>query len=299
MEYQNLPPKQPTFSTKFYDSGLVSLSSFEIVQTGFKPFKFSTGRDNSYYKGLAYTKIELRPGTKYLHLFNVDLQSTPERKYYSKDKKQFHVRLKQIIQLRKFIDEFLEEFSSIKEDGPYNFKDVILLAGVFGLNARNCNIPVKELKLSQIKKMDERAGIWIEQNLEEAALDANKPDKMFQCFSEYDYLNHVLSNYDEDILLNIALDELDGKHPVTFGDCFNKNRQMIPREKILTPKKSYNSEKCLDYVFQLLPGGNYRNSVKAECKILPFFIDMDEDEEIKEKISQLSSHYGLRLRFEV
>ena len=74
---------------------------------------------------------------------------------------------------------------------------------------------------------------------------------------------------------------------------------MIPREKVLTPKKSYNSEKCLDYIFQLFPGGNYKNSIKPECKILPFFIDMEEEEEIKEKITQLSSHYGIRLKFNI
>ena len=130
-------------------------------------------------------------------------------------------------------------------------------------------------------------------------MNPEKPDKLYYCINEYDFLNQILSNFQQDILLNIVLDEMDNKHPVTFGDCFNKNRQMIPREKVLTPKKSYNSEKCVDYLFQLFPGANYKNSVSPECKILPFFIDMEEEEEIKEKITQLSSHYGIRLKFYV
>ena len=57
MNYVNIPPKQPMFSKKFYDGGLLTLSTYEIQVTGFKPFKSSAGEDAYYHKGLSYSKI--------------------------------------------------------------------------------------------------------------------------------------------------------------------------------------------------------------------------------------------------
>jgi hypothetical protein len=123
------------------------------------------------------------------------MQQTPDKKYYSKDKKLFKARLKQILQLRKHIDDLLAKYSDLEEKGPEKFSDIILLTGNFGVNARNCSIPVKELNLKHLDKIDDRASQWIESNLEDEALNATKPDKLFQCFSEYDFLNQVLSNW--------------------------------------------------------------------------------------------------------
>lgn len=59
MEYANLPPKQPLFSKKFYDSGLLTLSALEILETEFIPFKNSAGEDSYYFKGVSYSKIRV------------------------------------------------------------------------------------------------------------------------------------------------------------------------------------------------------------------------------------------------
>lgn len=110
------------------------------------------------------------------------------------------------------------------EKGPDEFSDVIVISGNFGLNARSCYIPVTEINLKALEKLDPRVTEWITQTQEQVPMNPDKPDKLYFCINEYDFLNQIISNFQQDILLNIVLDEMDNKHPVTFGDCFNKNR---------------------------------------------------------------------------
>lgn len=53
-------PKPPFFSKFFIDSGLLTLSKYEIVVKKFLPFKYKSGIDGIAFKGCLYSKIKIR-----------------------------------------------------------------------------------------------------------------------------------------------------------------------------------------------------------------------------------------------
>lgn len=285
-KYVAIPKRHPVMSTFTRGSGLLTLSKFKILNSGFMRYKDI----KSYaFQGVAYSKIELLNGN-ILHLFNTHLQSTEERKYKSKEKKLYRTRLKQILQMREIIDHFLEENSDYNKSD--SFKDLILITGDFSLNARNCMLPVNDMNLEKLKNVE--INKWIEENKVENPVEED------HCFSEYEFLKFSLSKFNKDRVNDVVFKSMNNVHPVTYGDCFNKNRKTVPRETVLTSKLGRNSEKCLDYIFQIIPGlqeGIEEKDFEFECKILPFFVDMEDEEEIENKVTQLSNHYGIRLKF--
>lgn len=283
-------PKRQPFASKFLrGSGLLTISKYNILSSGFKGYK---ANKSFVYQGMAYSKI-LLPNGKIIHLFNTQLQSTEEKKYKSKDKKLYRTRLKQIVQAREIIEYYLDKESNLKEKGAEEFDEIVIITGNFSLNARNCSLPVKDMAFDKLK--NDKISSWVEDNKTE------NPVQDEGVINEYEFLKFVLSGFGQDRVTNVVYESMDQNHPVTYGDCFNKNRKTVPRETVLTSKIGRNSEKCLDYIFTLVPGekGGLDGKVEYECKVLPFFVDMEDEEEIQNKVTQLSNHYGIRLKFKI
>ena len=286
--HSHIGKSRPLLSNYKMCSGLATVSKFQIVEKGFYKYKSSCGKDARMFKGVTYTRIKLKTG-KFVKIFNTHLQHSPDKEFRTSRRLLYIARINQYAELREFIESCLKKSEIF--DTP---SDIVLICGTMGLNARRCAIPVSEIDL-QSDLEDENAKNWILENLYEAG------SKQIEVFSEYELMLAALAGYDQDRIYDLLFEQNDQKLSVTFGDCYNKNRRMLPREKVLTPKNEQLSEKSIDFLFELKKSrnGKFDKMVDCECKLIPFFVDMEEDEEVKKKVTQLSSHYGIRLKFKI
>ena len=151
--------------------------------------------------------------------------------------------------------------------------------------------------------------------------DPNTGDKVISNLTEYKFMQYVLSDYDNYILVdwhvestkeNVADERQIGQHPVTYADVkIDENGKEVPRETQLTDKDDLGAKMCLDYVFQIIPSVKIQESESTEdfvkipighklngqCKVQPFFIDFEKEGE--GKVIQCSDHYGVELEFEI
>lgn len=278
-QYLSIPPG-PSFISMLggsvVNSGLLTLSKFPIVVTEFHQFSHKAGADALATKGVLYSKIKF-PNHHHLHLFNVHTQATYNREYHwsSKvDHKNFMARLKQIREFRDIIDRCLNAHSRLFKDGPEQFKDIIILAGDFNVNANGNHLP--SLNFSELH--------WVR-------------TKSSEKFREYEYLVGVLSKNGKDKLVDLAFEGM-GKHPITFGDsCLDEAGNLIPKESLFTTKLEQLSHQCLDYIFHLTPCSDITSKPAfsvhpQDCKIKEFFI-------ANQVFSQLSDHYAVECSFVV
>lgn len=289
-KYIAKPKKQPMFSKYKRGSGLLTISKHKILRTGFQPF---TKNLSQFYHGVMYSQIRIsNEEDKIIHIFNTQFQSTEAKKYKSKDKRLFKTRLQQIIQAREIIEHYLGKYSEVFERWQKN--NIILFTGNFSLNARRCYLPVTDMNIGEIDNEKEDIRRWIQENKKENPVVDEEG-----VFSEYEFLKFVLSGYGKDTVKDLVFELMNFDHPVTYGDCFNKNRKTIPRETLLTSKIGRNSEKCLDYFLQIIPRrmNIQEDERKFYCKILPFFVNQEEEKDCE--VTQLSNHYGVRIDLEI
>lgn len=284
LSYTSLPPKPPLLSIQKVNSGLLTLSRFNITKTIFKPYKNFSGVDSIAHKGVLYSKIEI--SDQVLHLFNTHLQasygcvSSRDSKGKYSQKKHYESRLKQMIELRNFVSEVLKNNSRYDTDseklGGIPFEDTILITGDFNTKSSR-NLP-KNLFESSFS--DPRASQWIESQPEEK-------------FIEYEFLVHVLSNFGQDKVVDYLKDSYDGNHPTTaVGGIGNGNKPAPTEEEI--HNCIHSGDAGIDYWFEIKPFGDScaklegREDEGKKCEVRPFFVEHPD-------FDSLSDHYGVEL----
>lgn len=259
------------------NSGLLTISKYPIVHTQFFEFSARAGVDAIALKGVLYSKIKM-PNHHHLHVFNTHTQATYKNDYQPENKSDhmnFLARLKQIQEIRETIDKCLNSHSRLFKDGPANFKDIVLIAGDFNVNAKGKTLPKANfVDLPWVKR------------------------QQGEVFREYEYLIGVLSKDGKDRLVDLALTKY-GKHPVTFADVDHSHEDGVPRprELKLTNPTEHFSQQCLDYIFQLFPCADVESSPlfsldPKDCKVNEFFVKQTH-------FTQLSDHYGIECSFRV
>lgn len=121
--YYARSPNPRLMSSHLIDCGLVIMSKYRIVESDFRPFRFSMLPDSLSYKGVLYAKILINK--KFVHVFTSHLQS----KHPTNDSGRYlayrHVRRSQLIELRNFVDEKLD-----------NKNEAVVIAGDLNVDGR-------------------------------------------------------------------------------------------------------------------------------------------------------------------
>lgn len=167
----------------------------------------------------------------------------------------------------------MKKYSNFEKEGPENFKDYILIAGDFNVDARGHTIPKTfNLKCPVVTQY----------------LKNHDPEKL----TEYQLLMYILSGYEKDAVVDFLKESYGAQHPVTYSDVKIEDGKEVPMETVLTDKDDLKSQQCLDYIFQILPGGIMTNKIKGTCKVRPFYVE-------HESVTQISDHYGVQLSFSI
>lgn len=286
INFRSISPLPPLISVHKINSGLLTISRYNIKKTIFKHFKKCSGIDAVAYKGVLYSQIELP--NQILHLFNTHLQATygpvmsKNKKGVYRMKKHFRSRLNQIIELRRAITHILEANSNYRQDldkmeDKEGFTDSILVTGDFNSKSSR-NLP----KFFFEKMMDKRAQKWINSHSKEE-------------FNEFDYLVHILSNYGQDSITDF-MKESYGAHPLTgSGFLGSGNRKPIPEEEL--DYFLVHSGSAIDFWFEIKPHGKSKSGLKPRlenrksCVVRPFFL-------LHKNFDKLSDHHGVELNME-
>ena len=282
--YCSLPAKAPLFSIHKVNSGLLNLSRYKISKTIFKPYKACSGIDAIAYKGVLYSKIIIQD--QVLHLFNTHLQASygsvldKNKKGKYKQKRHFESRLRQIIELRKFItDTLIEEsiYSDIyQEMNGIPMRDKILVTGDFNSEFARM-LPKFFEKIHNQKARD--------------FINNYEGDK----FDEYEFLVYVLSNYGDDEVIDHLADSYGYKHPHTATGVLREgNREPITGKRLENHLRRRSN--AIDFWFEIKPHKEsqtrlYANDKKC-CFVRPFFVNHP-------KVDKLSDHYGVELTFNI
>ena len=380
-------PNPPFLSSFFIDSGLLTISKYEIVVKKFLPYKYKAGVDGAAFKGCIYCKVKIREDT-FLHLFNTHTQASYSTEYTKDQHDHFQARLNQILLCQEFINDCLERHSDLPTfreaflsnpektekwkdyviiagdmnvDGngkpiPFNFRLHNLNAAIFvGIHKNFCGVNLsKSMKMTSAedtadlvipnynydengseteRKITENQDTQIEDLVENSPLDNflkldpklqnmlkfNKQvdpdtgDQIISNLTEYKFMQYVLSDFDESILVDFHVlnenqipdERNDCRHPITYGDVkIDENGKEMPRETQLTNKEDLAAKMCLDYVLQFIPCVNVQgkkiplgNQLKVNSKVKEFFVDFQT--EGQGKVVQTSDHYGVELEFTV
>jgi endonuclease/exonuclease/phosphatase family metal-dependent hydrolase len=173
-------PSPSFFSKNIIDGGLLILSRFPIVESEFRPFKYTVLSCSVVEKGILYAKIKVKDS--HIAIFNVHLQAT----YFDVSMEQWNLctktRLSHVQEISEFIYHCIIDRKLTKEDR-------ILLMGDFNIDAHGLK--------HKINKIDEKG---------------NKFE--FELLDEYGFLIQTLNeNF-------FALDLIKNKfntHPFTYG----------------------------------------------------------------------------------
>jgi endonuclease/exonuclease/phosphatase family metal-dependent hydrolase len=270
LEYHSIPPSPSIidmlFKGKVVSAGLLTLSRYPILSSQFYPFYRGSGVDSLSGKGVLYSRLKVKGQT--IHLFNVHLQANYSSEYSPTDHPHILARLGQIEETKAIIDGVINSDGRLYQDGPGNFKDIIIIAGDFNVNPKSSELPSRDFpeikSLHHFKK---------------------------KTFSEYEFLVSVLSRQGKDKLEDLAFNTL-GYHPTTFGDVdISPKGTKTPKDKCLTNTADHLTEQRLDYIFWLIPQGTDPSLLSihpGECKVIEFFV-----KDSRYEFTQLSDHYGL------
>lgn len=281
-KYASVPPSPSIFAGlvggSVINSGLLTISKYPIVYTEFFAFSAKSGVDGLALKGVLYSKIRM-PNHHHVHVFNTHTQATYNNTYQPEnrgDHNNYLARLKQIQEMRQTIDKCLNSHSRLFKDGPAEFKDLVILAGDFNVNANGTPLPRENFaELPWVKKLKR------------------------ETFREYEYLFGVLSKDGKDKLIDLTFEKY-GKHPVTFADSdhtCDSDGKPKPKETRLTNPSEFMSRQCLDYIFQLIPCADIESRSLFdmrinECRVNEFFVKQLH-------FTQLSDHYGIECSFRI
>jgi endonuclease/exonuclease/phosphatase family metal-dependent hydrolase len=138
-------PSPSFFSKNMIDAGLVILSRFPIVESEFRPFKYTVLACSLVEKGILYAKIHIKDS--YLIVFNLHLQAS----YFNSNDDIYDVcvktRLSHIEEAAEYINEILD-YTDITDE------NTVLLMGDFNVDAHNL-IKRKEILGRDVPCFDE------------------------------------------------------------------------------------------------------------------------------------------------
>lgn len=302
-------PQDPGCCSCFLvDSGLMTISTYQIVDSRFYLFKNSKGVDGFASKGLHFTRIKV--GDKIINLGNLHLQASYSGQYNDENKGYYQARLEQICELRNFINQHVKNCQKMRMSEQQGGKgaegrglsrsgsggallkskiysnlpkvednELFLLMGDFNVNG----LPKVQLP-NNFKLKDKEAREWVENQ------DGG--------FDEYDFLVWNLGNRGEGKVVDLIKESNGGSSVVTFADSYiNEEGEEVPKETVLSDKSDLKSKQALDHIFQILPFKNEENKVfNFQGKAEPFFLDHKVSE--TQKLTQLSDHYGVSIEFE-
>ncbi|KAJ9062611.1 hypothetical protein DSO57_1008905 [Entomophthora muscae] len=252
--------KRPCIFTGI-DGGLLILSRYPIVKCASVKFKPGIHSDALANKGALYARIKVRDNF-HIHVFNTHTQASYSSNPTLEDK-DVQIRLEQIIELRKFIDQNLVS----KPAG-----EPVFLLGDFNVNSRipgadNLNASSAEY-LAMVQILCEGY-----HNAEDSDIEAGARSRVFK-----------------DLLF-----EKNGYHPVTYADVDESDTQ-LPLETCLTHPGDLKSKQSLDYIFQLeeIPIKEKGEGVSFRAEVSSIHVEqLFVDQESQDKFTQLSDHYGV------
>lgn len=252
-------PSPSFFSKNIIDAGLVILSRFPIIESEFRPFKYTVLSCAYVEKGVLYAKIQLKDS--FLIVFNLHLQAS----YNDKDGELHDVcletRQSHIDEASKFIEDILHT-RDVKDD------DKILLMGDFNVDSHNF---VNKKNLNSESTVDTLI---------------RKP-----VFEEYKYLFQRLNEkfVAEDLWL-----KKHEKHPYTYGVTGEISGEK--HDFVLTDKEDIGNFQTLDYIFEIRK--KIENIEFEEKNKKSFIIDYNTVKQEKflienKPFQQLSDHFGV------
>jgi len=266
-------PKPATLSYHFIDAGLIVLSRYPIETSEFCALPPGHGVDYFVQKGILYAKIRI--GDAALHVYNTHGQAN----YDPNPMKAFLIRTEQLLTFQKFIQSTLAK-------NLYAEEDMALLMGDYNVDSRSKH-------RFQSRALSDTPGLR----------GLGCLTKM-TTFGEYDALLSVLSNSHEDEIEDLLFKDL-GEHAITFGDSVVINdNEVLPLETVLTTKKDWGTNQCLDYMFRFVPkslvqepftpdkirprSGDKLRVVDGTARVEKFLV-------AGQVFDQLSDHYGVQV----
>jgi len=121
-------PSPSFFSKNTIDAGLVILSRFPIIESEFRPFKYTVLACSLVEKGILYAKIHIKDSN--LIVFNLHLQAS----YFNPKEDIYDVCVKTRLS---HIEETAEYINEILENTEINDNETVLLMGDFNVDAHN------------------------------------------------------------------------------------------------------------------------------------------------------------------
>jgi len=271
--YYAAAPKPSTLSYHFIDAGLIVLSRYPIETSEFCPFPPGHGVDYFVQKGILYAKIKV--GNASLHVYNTHGQAN----YDPNPMTAFLIRTEQLLTFQKFIKSTLTK-------NQYVPGDLALLMGDYNVDSRS-NHRFHSQAVSDVPGLK---GLGCLTKL--------------TTFGEYDALLSVLSDNHNDEIEDLLYKDL-GEHAITFGDSavVNEN-EVVPLETVLTTKKDWGSNQCLDYIFSFVPKDlvqepttpeKLKSSALEKLSVVDGTTKVEKFLVTGQVFDQLSDHYGIQV----
>lgn len=271
--YYAAAPKPATLSYHFIDAGLIVLSRYPIEASEFCPLPPGHGVDYFVQKGILYAKVKV--GNASLHVYNTHGQAN----YDPNPMTAFLIRTEQLLTFQKFIKSTLAK-------NHYSEGDLALLMGDYNVDSRSKH-RFQSRALSDVPGLK---GLGCLTKLTN--------------FGEYDALLGVLSDNHKDEIEDLLYKDA-GEHPVTFGESAVVNDgEVVPLETVLTTKKDWGTNQCLDYIFRFAPTTlDYEPVTPQEMKVSATekLSVVDGTTKVEKFLvtgqvfDQLSDHYGIQV----
>ena len=219
-------PESPKLNSfKIMDSGLLTISKYPILYTNTVPFNCGLYKDVLAQKSFQYCMIDTLNtdiNKRYFHVINTHLQS----EYKIKDELAMNVKLKQLKQIREFID-----FYNLRQE-------TLVLCGDFNINCFYLNESYKNEEKKYSNEYYELLSIL--------NLSVNN-----DCFNDnYERKPTLYCTYDKQ-----TGKEIDTRHKPEYYHIYNKNYICNPRcvDYIFFISPSQNNIKISNYKVEELP----------------------------------------------
>lgn len=227
------------FQLPIVDSGLVILSKYPIVESGFMPFaNKGTGADLVAEKGCLWAKIELKKDV-FVHVFNTHPQANygdyeeavqiedSDSKKYDKIMKTYSVRISQMLEISQFLKKKIQKSTG---------QNLVMFMGDINIDAQ-----APEINKNILINMFSNNIIIIKflENLNEK-----------QTFSEYELLKYIIGRQKKNRVSDLGYKFFE-YHPTTKTTIENyiENEAQIMDNYFCNPDKTKLESKTLDYIF--------------------------------------------------
>lgn len=309
-------PSPSFFSKNIIDGGLLILSRFPIVESEFRPFKYTVLSCSVVEKGILYSKIKIKDS--HIAIFNVHLQAT----YFDVSKEQWDLctktRLSHVQEISEFVLDCIINRKLTNEDR-------ILLMGDFNIDAHGLKHKVNKIddkgnvNKFEFELLDEYSFLIQKFNENFYALDLIKNKFSSHPFTygitHYTHSNtelNCLHNFEtknneneknsndgkyKEELSNLSLEENKFSNSArTSSNSFRSESSSGKKyDMVLTDKSDIGSMQSLDYIFEIFISQN--DFLKKEKNnILNVNYDSVQVEEFlveNKPYQQLSDHFGV------